>query len=282
VSNPVAEPAGDTRVCATTIDRVVTHLGDQRVSETGGSVAPEEGDIVFGNRLSWMQRIMNVSGDYLSHCGIVVRIDGRLAVIEVGPDGCFNRTLEDFVAAYRFTAYLRPRMHPACLDQVVAAACVELDRGDATYSMAACWLLEVFMLGRRYLPAQCEPLLNRLGSAAAGRLVDQSDPSDVTCSGFLYDCLQTACGRCRPELSWPARRRTPPWKMSPWLTDVRANPTDSAPPQRPEITRALIMPYDLWAAVPFERKVVVDQGHTTVIVDFVNTDSPSHQFVIAS
>jgi hypothetical protein len=280
--NLVDDPTGSRGVHATDVDRAVTRLRSRWVPERGTSWAPEEGDIIFGNRLSWMQRVMNVSGDYLSHCGIIARVDGQLAVIEVGPGGCFSRTLEDFVAAYRFIAYLRPRMHPACLRQVVEAATSELDRREATYSNAACWLLEAFMLGRRYLPAACEPLLNRLGNAAASWLVDRSESSDVTCSGFLFDCLSAACDRCRPQLSWPVRPRTSPWIMAPWLTDVRSNPPDPASKQHPQVTRALIMPYDLWAAIRFDHKVVVDNGQTTVIVDYVDTESLGHPLVIAS
>jgi hypothetical protein len=239
-------------VHATDVDRAVTRLRSRWFPERGTSWAPEEGDIIFGNRLSRMQRVMNVSGDYLSHCGIIARVDGRLAVIEVGPGGCFSRTLEDFVAADRFIAYLRPRMHPACLRQVVEAATSELDRREATYSNAACWLL------------------------------DRSESSDVTCSGFLFDCLSAACDRCRPQLSWPVRPRTSPWIMAPWLTDVGSNPPDPASKQHPQVTRALIMPYDLWAAIRFDHKVVVDNGQTTVIVDYVDTESLGHPLVIAS
>jgi hypothetical protein len=30
-------------------------------------VVPAAGDLIFGNRLSWMQGVMNVSGDFRSH-----------------------------------------------------------------------------------------------------------------------------------------------------------------------------------------------------------------------
>lgn len=236
-------------------------------------VGPAEGDLIFGNRLSWMQGVMNVSGDFLSHIGIVAVVDGELSVIELGPGGCFTRSYEVFTKAYRFHALARPQMHPQCLAEVVRVAKRHLQTRELTYSMNACSLLEVFMLARRYSPQRAEEGINRLGVRAASWLVKRSPATDVTCSGFVYECLSAACSQCRPMVTWPTRERVAPWCAAPSLTDVRASRSDRGT-QQPEVVRTLITPYDLWAAVQYQFKLVVDDDLATLIQDDLDDPSP--------
>lgn len=252
------------------------------------------GDIIFGNRLSWMQRIMNVSGDYLGHCGIVAPADRDgdseerttardedLRVIELGPSGVFTRTIEQFVGAYRFFSVGRLRMHPRCIERVVTESERRLVADEMTYSMAACTLLEAFMLARRYAPERFEEHVNRFGVAAADRLVRQSPSTDITCSGFVYECVLEACELCRPQVTWPTRRRVPPWQAAPWLTDVV--PVRAVRPrQNHDALRTLLMPYDLWAALPFDVKFVVRGDTATVIHDHFDDDPSPISMPIAS
>lgn len=241
------------------------------------------GDIIFGNRLSWMQRIMNVSGDYLGHCGIITErgAGDDLRVIELGPNGVFTRTIDQFVGAYRFFAVGRLRMHTECIRQVVAESERRLAADTMTYSMAACALLETFMLARRFAPARVEDCVNRFGVAAAGRLVERSPDTDITCSGFVYECVLDVCDRCRPRIAWPTRDRIPPWEAAPWLTDVV--PTrGQRPTQDHDALRTLLMPFDLWSSLEFDVKWVVRGDTATVIHDHFDDDPSPISMPIAS
>lgn len=258
------------------VDRVVAHLRPEQHPELA------EGDLIFGNRLSWMQRVMNISGDFLTHVGVVALVEDEIAVIELGPQGCFTRTVDEFTSRYRFYAFGRPSMHAACVRRVVASAQDDLRRADRTYSMAACCLLEAFMLARRLFPERFESRLNSLGRRMTRWFLRWVSSTDVTCSGFVYELLQSApCRHCRPDLSWPTRPRVSPLDQAPWLSDVR--PHDCVQPEmRHDVVRTLVMPYDLWSALRYDFKVIVRDGVTTVVVDNFDGDPDPTTVQIAS
>ena len=142
------------------------------------------GDLLFGNRLSPMQRAMVVSGDPWTHSALVGAVDGELRTIEIGPAGCFSRSLEEFADAYRFVGHARLAMGEHCVDAVATVAETALQAGRLTYSYRTCAVIEAAALARRLLPG-------RLEARVVGRTIDSAasharrlDPSAVTCSGL--------------------------------------------------------------------------------------------------
>lgn len=224
------------------------------------------GDVLFGNRLSPLQRVMVLSGDPWTHSALVGRVDGDLRTIEMGAHGCFSRTVEEFSAAYRFVGHARLDMGPACVAAVAARAERELAAGRLRYSWPACALLESVALARRISPASWEERIVRWGVRAASAHTRRASPDAVTCSGFVARCLAAACEACRPTLAWPARDRVAPWRGGATATDVRPGSASTAA-SSPAVLELLSTPSDLWVAACLGVRSVVRPGLTTVLVD---------------
>jgi hypothetical protein len=130
-------------------------IPSSRVRLRGGQEAidPSPGDLLFGNRLSAVQMVLNLSADQWTHVALVVdpgRSRHQLRTAELGPRGCLSRTVDEFRLAYRSVGLARPAMGPACRHRVLDAARLHLDVGDVTYSWRYCMLVGGAGLARRF------------------------------------------------------------------------------------------------------------------------------------
>lgn len=225
------------------------------------------GDLLFGNRLSPLQRVMVLSGDPWTHSAVVGSVGGELRTIEMGPHGCFSRSVEAFVSAYRFVGHARLDMGRPCVAAIAARAEQELELGRLRYSWQACALLELVALARRIAPAGWEEPIVRSGARVAAAYTGRATTDAVTCSGFVARCLSAACPACRPRLRWPARDRVPPWRGGATATDVRPGSAVAWPSREQAVLELFTAPSDLWVADGVGVRTVVHPGLTTVLVD---------------
>jgi hypothetical protein len=237
--------------------------------------AYQRGDMLFGNRLSTLQAVMNVSGDLITHSAIVGLVDGQLRAIEMGPKGCTSRLIEDFCSAYRFVGLGRLAMDDCCVDRVASAAENHFANKSLAYSWRSCALLEVVSLLRRGLPARAEELVVAGGLRLAQSSAARHGQHKVTCSGFVSMCVDAACTACRPPLVWPSRRRPVPFRGAPSVTDVRPAEREPLDDSLQDAVRVLTMPSDLWVSTPFAFKAVLQDGRQTLLFDL--TSKQSHQ-----
>lgn len=224
------------------------------------------GDLLFGNRLSSLQAVMNVSADPWTHSAIVGRVGGALATIEVGPKGCFSRSIADFVAAYRYVGLGRLQMDPECVDAAACEAEERLKHLDLAYSWYACALVEAAALARRFGTRNHEGRLVEVARRLADRLDERQGPRLVTCSGFVAQCVDAACAGCWPAPNWPYRSRIVPWRAPTTVTDLRPGARIQGVCSR-AASRLLTSPSDLWVSVPFEYRSVIRADLTTVLLD---------------
>ncbi|MCP3988457.1 MAG: hypothetical protein GY724_05270 [Actinomycetia bacterium] len=239
------------------------------------TIDPRPGDLLFGNRLSSVQMVMNLSADQWTHVALVVDTDGSdsnrgsgdgLRTAELGPRGCLSRTVSDFRAAYRYVGLARPMMGPGCRHRVVSNARLQLEVGDVTYSWRYCMLVGGAALARRFAPAAAEPQVIEAGRRVALELEQRVALTDATCSSFIAALLNEACGTCRLGVQWPSRQRVPPWRPRPSVTDVApASPLTSDATEPP--TPHLIAPSDLWVADGYELRAVIESDSTTLLCE---------------
>jgi hypothetical protein len=251
--------------------RLVTPVG-VRIVLSGQPTEFRRGDLLFANRLSSVQALMNLSADPWTHCAVVGQVDGELRTVEVGPRGCFSRSIADFVKAYRYVGLGRLDMTERCIASVAAEAERSLADQDVLYSWPACFLTGIAGLTRRLSPTSASASIIRSALGLADRMSRQHDPRSLTCSGFVVRCIEAACGGCRPELQWPCRERIAPWRAAVTVTDLRGSST-SGSRCRAEAVRLLAMPSDLWVSVPFEFRSVTRPDMTTVLFDLTDSST---------
>ena len=192
-------------------------------------VVPRQGDLLFGNRLSWIQMIFNVSADQWTHAAVVVEVGDEVRTIEIGESGCFSRPVAEFFDVYRQVGLARPAMEPACQERVATTAQLHLEVCDITYSWPYCTLVGVSAVLRRLLPERAATRLVGLSERLAAFLEARRPRSDATCSSFVAAVVDAACDDCRLRFHWPARSRTPPWRARPSVTDVMPGPAPTVP-----------------------------------------------------
>lgn len=239
---------------------------DVRLLTRRSTLRPEPGDVLFGNRLSPVQATMNVSKDPWTHCAVVGSGPDGLATRELGPRGCFSRSLPDFFAAYRHVGLARLAGSVACRRAIAIEADAALQAATTSYSWAACTLLESVALARCFAPGRFEPAILRVGVGSARRLAASLGSDRLTCSGFVDRCLSAACAECRPRTVWPRRGRVAPWRAVPSVTDV-ASARRVAVVTDPDVVRLLSNPTDLWVSDGWETRAVVRPDMTTVLID---------------
>lgn len=238
---------------------------------SGSDINPEPGDVIFGNRLSAVQRLNTLSGDSLTHTGIVVSGAGGLRVVELGARGCFSRPLGKFVSAYRVTAVGHTAVSAPCRARIVERA-QQLDETKAIrYSWGNVGLAGSMALARRMVPEGLQPRWIPLSLRIAERIVARIERDSTTCSGLVVFCLEAACDNCRPYVSWPMRPRDRPWRGCTTPTD--AVRSDRAGAATGRLARALVTPSDLWVAPCFPERVVSSASGPVVIVDASGRDS---------
>lgn len=234
---------------------------------SGYSLRP--GDVIFGRRPSWPQRLLALAGDHLSHCGVVFEQDGALRVAEFGPVGAFSRSVDEFTNAYELHAFLRPAVDPMCATRVARRAVEMIDRDEWTYSWPSGVLLDSGLAIRRVIPRNCESIVSDVVVALACSISRRSGGAALTCSGFVFECLRSTCQSCQLNLSWPTRDRVPGWARSPSVTDSRPVPVTERPLDD-TIVRVLVSPFDLWVSVPADFRVVVDHQVVTILQDDID------------
>ena len=234
---------------------------------------PQQGDLVFGNRLSWVQMAQNLAADQWTHAALVVELGNELCVIEFGPKGCVTRSLADFRRAYRFIGFARPIASQPCRDRLVSWARDQLGR-QATYSWLHFAVVGFSSLARRLAPERSAPLVERVSRDAADR-VDARNPDAMLCSSFIWDGLMQICESCRPHVAWPARDRVVPWRARPSVTDVDHRGSSGPCGAGDRAARLLANPSDIWVAGGYELKVVLDGDHATALLDLRSDPRPS-------
>lgn len=234
--------------------------------------APRPGDVVFGNRLSPVQRLNTLSGDSLTHCGVVVMIDGQLQVAELGARGCFFRPLPAFRAAYRVTGIGHSAMSDECRNRFAARAIEVVEQQALRYSWANVGLAGTMALMRRMVPDSAQAAWIKSSTRVAARLLDRVDSHAVTCSGLVVHCFGAACDNCRPYLVWPHRQRVAPWRGATTPTDARDGVVPESVMGR--VAHALSTPSDLWVATTFPQRTVLDARATVLIR---NLSAMAHQ-----
>lgn len=240
-----------------------------RIAISRDRIDLRRGDLLFGNRLSSMQAVMNVSADPWTHSAVVGQVGKDLATIEVGPRGCFSRSISDFIAAYRFVGVGRLAMAASCVDSVASKAEQELIDQRISYSWSACAVIEASALARRFLPAASSTWVDRHTLHVADLVGSRGRADALTCSGFVARCLGAACSQCRPVYRWPCRDRIAPWSRPKSVTDLRASSRLDSNRDAATIVR-LASPSDLWVLAPFEFRCVVKHDLTTILVDLTN------------
>lgn len=240
--------------------------GSVLVREYSANVpAPRPGDVVFGNRLSAVQRLNTLSGDSLTHGGVLVLREGSLHVAELGARGCFFRPLEDFQAAYRMIGIGHSRMSDLCRERVAARALEIVEEQQLRYSWTNVGLAGTMALARRLVPESVQPAWIRASTRVAGRILDRIDEQEVTCSGLVAHCWSAACDNCRPYLAWPVRPRVRPWRGATTPTDARR--AECAESVVGRVAAALSTPSDLWVATIFPVRTVIGHRSTVVLID---------------
>lgn len=242
---------------------------------------PQPGDVVFGRRPSWVQHLLGLAGDFLSHCGVVVDIGGERRVAEFGPQGAFSRPLDEFFSAYELNGYLRLNAHATCREAVATSARERLARNEWTYCWSAGVLLDAGLVVRRYLPSSLDPRLSELVLGLARKLHQRGGDRSITCAGFVLDCVGDTCADCRSVIGWPSRDRVPGWRTSPSITDAWRRRLVGEVPDG-ALVRLLVSPFDLWVSLSAEFRVVVDEGVTTVIVDHLDSPPPATPVALAA
>ena len=228
----------------------------------------QRGDLLFGNRLSWMQRIMVLTGDPWTHAAIVGEVDGELTVIEMGAKkGIASRSIERFVSAYRYYGVARLAMSQDCIDLVATEAEQQLRSPQLRYLMSTCALLEGVSAGRRFIPAAFEGRIVNAAQHEAQRLLDKHGPNIANCAGFVSHCLGAACPGCRPDLAIPARPRLSLLRGATTVTDLCAAPAPTPLAVGGAIAALLTAPADLWVAPLFDVREVVHGDVSTTIFD---------------
>lgn len=240
--------------------------GSVQIREYGDELpAPRPGDVIFGNRLSAVQRLNTLSGDSLTHGGVIVFHDGSLHVAELGARGCFVRRLEDFQSAYRVTGIGHSQMSDVCRERVAARALEVVEQQRLRYSWTNVGLAGTMALARRLVPETTQPAWIRASTRMAGRILDRIDEQAVTCSGLVAHCWNAACDNCRPYLAWPIRPRVRPWRGATTPTDARrADVTESVVGR---VAAALSTPSDLWVATVFPVRSVIGPSSTVLLLD---------------
>lgn len=242
-----------------------TPLTSSRHRTPASSFTPHAGDVVFGNRLSWTQVCKNVTADQWTHVAVVAPICGELRAVELGPKGCATRSLADFEAAYRYVGYARPPASPACtrhmVDWAVQRVGVDFNYSWTHFAVAGC-----ASVARRFGPSGVQEAVTRASRRAAG-FTDRHLPGASVCSSFVWDYLGQGCEACRPVLRWPARDRVPPWRARPTVTDVSDRRDDEEPSVTDREARLLANPSDIWVAMGYAVRVVVDGDRATALYD---------------
>jgi hypothetical protein len=252
--------------------RLVTPVA-VRIILSGQPTEFRRGDLLFANRFSWVQAVMNLSADPWTHCAVVGDVGGELRTIEVGPKGCFSRSIADFVNAYRYVGLGRLKMTETCIGEVAGEAERTLIEQDATYSWSACVLTASAGLTIRVAPKSSETTVVRFTLNLADRMCRRHDPRSLTCSGFVVRCIEAAGERCcRPELRWPCRERIAPWRAAATVTDLRSS-SKARVHSRADAIRVLTKPSDLWVLVPFEFRSVTRPDMTTILVDLTDSST---------
>lgn len=219
-----------------------------------------DGDIVFVERRSWMQSIMNRTGDFWSHVAVVCSDSDGQFVVEMGPGGVGRRSLEVFLAAYRRVGVGRLELCPLCRRRLPVEAVRRLNDSSYTYSMEACTLLQRFNLARRIARADRKTDLEDRAIRGAIRMLERNPPHTLTCSGLVVDLVDTCCDSCRPAIGWPMRAHVGRGTWIPGPIEVFARP-DASRVSDPNIVGLLSTPFDLWVALPFELRFhQSDQG----------------------
>lgn len=247
VAQAVASPAAQVRVFVETTD------------------VAQPGDIVFGNRLSPVQRWNTVTGDSLTHSGLLIERDGELVVVELGASGCFIRTLADFRAAYRVTAIARTPLSDECRRRVVAHAATLPYTDAVVYSWRNVFAAGLVTFARRVVPDRWQPALLRRVRTFGAAVKRQMPSNGMTCSGLVLACLDHACVDCWPDVVWPTRRRDRPWRGCTTPTDARFAAVDGAEPG--EVANALFTPSDLWATAAIVERFVMYPDHSVLLID---------------
>lgn len=222
--------------------------------------------MIFGNRLSWVQRVMNITKDPWTHAAVVANVGADLRTVELGPDGCFSRSIDEFTSAYRIVGIARPAMSPTCRGAIGAAAASVLASAEISYSWRTAAVLQTVALARTCGPALIERLTIRLGARLAERVARRIGPDQLTCSGFVDRCLAAACETCAPAPLWPVRPRLAPWRTMPDAADICVGVHRHRIDSRP-VVRFMTTPTDLWAAGCWASRTVVRGADVTVVAD---------------
>jgi hypothetical protein len=222
------------------------------------------GDIVLSYRRTWMSALMNVTGDRLSHSGVIALLDSNVVVVEMGHHGLFTRNPQKFASRYRRVAIGRLDVHDECR-QAVADEAVRLYRSGRTrYDWRAVFLIGFANLFRRLAPRWAQGVVIRGAHAVAVRHLAALDADTMSCSGFVDRCLSVMCPLCHEPAVWPTRARTPMWSSAPSVTDMRRDPNSGGLTAG---VRCLVNPPDLWVSERWEFKRVSDPGLVTHIQD---------------
>jgi hypothetical protein len=228
------------------------------------------GDLIFGNRLSLVQRLNTLSGDSLTHGGVIADIEGAIRVIEFGARGCFSRSIDEFTSAYRFVAHGRLDISPVCRRAIADEARRLLSSKELRYSWLTVGMIGILSLARRTSPAAMERLVIQISTLVATRVLRHLGHDKVTCSGFVARCVDAACDSCQPELEWPARPRTAPWRGCVTATDAVAGTANSWATKNHKLASKMSTPSDLWVSFRYVFRAVVRRDGNTLLFDLSN------------
>ncbi len=254
-----------------TVQRKVSEI---RIHLDADSLTPERGTILFGNRLSSVQKANNVAKLPWTHVAIVGDVAGSLATIELGPRGVFSRSIDEFRSAYRYTGEALLAGDERCRSQVATVAEGYLASGTIRYSWSSCALIGAASLLRCVMPSVLEPVTIAAVEFASRALSGILPANAMSCSAFVLQCIASACKTCTPKPVWPRCSAVRLWASMPTVTDL-----DSEAPRAliadPGLVQLLTNPSDLWVGCRWSAKAVHKPNKTTLIIDHRTDPSPT-------
>lgn len=248
-------------------------IDEERLHQPGMTIAPEPGDVLFGNRPCSVQTIMTIAGEQWTHVAVVIGGDDGPRTVELGPKGMLSRPVDEFIDRYRQVGLARPRGSDHCRQAMNTAALLHLQLDLLAYSWERVAIIGSTAIAQRLAPDASRRRIAHTGLRAADRFRRASSSSPTagakrpaTCSSLIVDLFEARCTLCRPRVEWPARSAVRLWDSRPSPADVVG--LDGPPPlaaTRSARPNKMATPADIWVAEGFAFRAVTDHNRTTIV-----------------